>query len=282
MLTSSEVAAKYKISNRQVNDLVNYGFLTVAQVLRHEKRGISFLFAESDLERMDIPSLLAEIRDKKKNSFQTRSGKPGEFRQLQKAFKYYDRFMEDVDNYSEAELLKTSFYLFHLNHYAKTYHELSKDIYEIKKQVLKKMYQENQGAIKASYLLGPDRKKVWLCEDCKEASRSAGISYNSYIQNEAYCPKCDIQVVEREYYSLVEFSLKAGEYRFVFHTPRSLAAGWMKNIRELPQEARKTGHYQDRMYLYGRSISNIEEKAFPLPMLKERLIAYLNNSTGEE
>ncbi|MEN6325390.1 MAG: hypothetical protein ABFD18_04155, partial [Syntrophomonas sp.] len=116
-------------------------------------------------------------------------------------------------------------------------------------------------------------------EDCKEASRAAGMSYNNYIRSESYCSKCDVQILEREYYSLVEFCLKAGDYRFVFHTPRSLAAGWMENMRELPQGTRKADHYQDRMYLYGRVISHIEEKAFPLAMLKEELMAYLNDSS---
>lgn len=278
VLTSSEVAAKYNISNRQVNDLLAYGYLNVAQVLRYHKRGVTLLFSESELESLDIPSLLAEIKAKKKAPI--KSANPAEIRKLLSAFNYYDRFMEDVEYYPEAEVLKACFYLFHLNHYAKTYPDLSKNLYKLKSQVLKKMYQENQGIITASYLQGPDRRRVWLCEDCKEASRAAGMSYNNYIRSESYCPKCDVQILEREYYSLVEFSLKVGGYRFVFHTPRSLAAGWMKGMKELPQGTRKADHYQDRMYLYGRSISNIEEKAFPLNMLKERLRAYLNDSTG--
>lgn len=276
VLTSSEVAAKYKISNRQVNDLLAYGYLNVARVLRHHKRGVALLFSESELERLDIPSLLAEIKDKKKDS--KKSANPTEIRNLLKAFNYYDRFMEDVEHYPEAEILKICFYLFHFNHYAKTYSDLSKNLYNLKSQVLKKMYQENQGVITASYLQGPDRQRVWLCEDCKEASRAAGMSYNHYIRSESYCPKCEVQILEREYYSLVEFCLKVGDYRFVFHTPRSLAAGWMKDMRELPQGTRKADHYQDRMYLYGRAISNIEEKAFPLVMLKDKLMAYLNGS----
>lgn len=278
MLTSSEVAAKYKISNRQVNDLLTYGYLNVAQVLRHEKRGVALLFSESELERLDIPSLLAEIRAKK-GPAKTRN--PMEFKKLLKAFNYHDRFMEDVEHYPESEILKTCFYLFHLNHYAKTYPESSKDLYSLKSRVLKKMYQEHRGVLKASYLLGPDRQRIWLCEDCKEASRTAGMSYNKYIQNESYCPKCDVQILEREYYSLVEFYLKVGDYRFVFHTPRSLAAGWMKDMQELPQGTRKADRYQDKMYLYGRPISNIEEKAFPLAMLKEKLIEYLEQVADE-
>lgn len=275
MLSSSEVAARYKISNRQVHDLVNYGYLNVAQVFRNEKRGVSFLFSENEIEKLDIPSLIAEMKEKKIRNIRPPYSNSSDFKKILRAFDYYDRFMEDVNNLSEGNLLKAAFYLFHFNHYAKTYPEMSKELYKIKSRVLRKMYLENQQFIKASYLLGPDRKKVWLCEDCKDASRSAGMSYNTYIRSEAYCPKCDILELEKEYYSLVEFCLEVSDYRFIFHTPRSLAVRWMKDIDELPRDNRKTGQYDDRMYLYGRAISRIEERVFPLEMLKEKLEAYI-------
>lgn len=282
MLSSSEVAARYKISNRQVNDLVNYGYLSVAQVFRNDKRGVSFLFSENEVEKLDIPSLVAEIKEKKRQHSQPIYSNYSDFKKILKACNYYDRFMEDVSTLSEHKLLKAGFYLFHLNHYAKTYPELSKELYELKSKVLRKLYLENRFLIKAKYLLGPDRKKVWLCEDCKDASRSAGMSYNTYIRNEAYCPKCDIIELEREYYSLVEFCLEVSDYRFLFHTPRSLAVRWMKDIDELPRDNRQTANYDDRMYLYGRAISRIEERVFPLGMLKEKLEAYLNDEDMRE
>jgi len=140
------------------------------------------------------------------------------------------------------------------------------------------MYLENSSFIEASYLLGPDRNKIWLCEDCKNAARSAGMSYTTYIKEENYCPKCSIKSIEKEYYSLLEFKVDALDYRFTFHLPLSSALRWMNNIDDLPQGIRKIGKYSDKMYLYGRSINKIEEKIFPLPMIKEQLNEYINSS----
>lgn len=274
MLTISEVAAKFKISNRQVHDLLNYGYLNVANIYRRGDYGISYLFSENELNRLDIYSMLAEIQEKKKQHLQHRVN-PLKFRHLISAVNYYDRFLSNIEYYPEKELLKTAFYLFHLNHYAKSYKEQSSKLYSLKNTVLKKMYLENTSFIKASYLIGPDRKKVFLCEDCKDSARSAGMSFIDYVKKEYYCPKCYIQSIEKEYYSLLEYKIDSPDYRFTFHLPRSSANRWMIEIDSLPQGSRQANRYDDKMYLYGRPISRIEERVFPLAMVKEYLFKYL-------
>jgi len=275
VLTISEVAGRFNISNRQVHELMDYGYLTVAQVERKDNRGISFLFSEKEIETLDIPSLLAEIKEKRERNEKPRYQGSSDLRKIIKAFNYYDRFLEEIEEYPEVELLKACFYLFHLNHYAKSYSEISKSLYQLKARVLEKVYRENQAKFKVIYLLGADKKKVWLCEDCKEAAHSRGLSYNRFIREEAYCSKCYIQSVEKEYYSLLEFILRVGDYRFIFHSPRSLAAAWVDNLPELPGEVRREGFYDDRMYLYGRRVTAVEERVFPLEMIKGKLMEYL-------
>lgn len=275
MLTISQVAARYRISNRQVYDLINHGYLNVASVSRHGQKGISYLFSEHELNQLDIPSLLAEIKDNKKPGKNHSPGRISEFRKLFGVVNYYDTFMNNVNDYPESAVLKACFYLFHANHYAKTYPEHSERLYRLKNQVLRKACEENPALVNTIYLLGPDRRKIWLCDDCKDAARTSGLSYNDYIRNEYYCPKCTVQSVIKEYYSLVEFSIQVPDYRFTFHLPRSSAQRWMQNLDDLPQGIRKTGHYDDKMFVYGRPISRVEEKVFPLPMVEEQLHLYL-------
>ncbi|HBK53760.1 MAG TPA: hypothetical protein DDZ44_07485 [Syntrophomonas wolfei] len=66
-----------------------------------------------------------------------------------------------------------------------------------------------------------------------------------------------------------------GDYRFIFHSPRSLAAAWVDNLPELPCEVRREGFYEDRMYLYGRRVTAVEERVFPLEIIKGKLMEYL-------
>lgn len=277
MLTVSQVASKYNISNRQVHDLVNHGYLSVAQVYRNKKNGVTYLFAENEIDHLDIHSLLAEIRDKKNSGRNSRNNYPSEFKKVLKVMNYYDRFMDNISDYPEKELLKICFYLFHLNHYAKKYSEMSNELYSLKNRVIRKMYSENTSAIQAVYLTGPDRQKVWLCEECKDNARSAGMSYPAYVKKEYYCPKCFLQAVEKEYYSLVEFKVNTADYHFSFHLPLAVVCRWMENLDRLPQSIRETGRYDDKMYLYGRPVSRIEEKIFPVAMVKQILTDYVNS-----
>ncbi len=271
MLTVSQVAEKYNISNRQVQELVENGYLPVARLYRNANKGVSYLFAEGEIEDIDIYSLLAEIKDRKTHHPKY----PHDLKKLLSALNHYDKILENAVWQKEGRFIEICFYLFHLNHYAKTYPEQSNALYRLKNKVLARMYQDHPEFMDAIYLLGPDRHKIWLCEDCKEAAHSAGISYVSYVKHEFYCPKCSRQQVEKEYFSLIEFKVNLLNYRFTFHLPLSSASAWMHNMDTLPQGVRETGRYDDKMYLYGRSISRTEEKVFPLNMILEKLNEYL-------
>ncbi len=276
MLTVSQIAEKFNISNRQVQKLVEHGYLTVTHLYRNNKQGVSYLFSEEEIAKLDIYSLLADVQDTPSRG---RSGSASRFKQVIGAVRHYDRFLENVSAYPEAVFLQCCFYLFHLNHYAKSYPENSRHLYRLKKQVLQKMYVENPSLLSARYLVGPDRYRVWLCEDCKDSAESAGMSYAAFIKNGYFCPKCSLHSVDKEYYSLIEFRVRLAEYKFTFHLPLASAESWMGNLADLLQMTRQTGSYNDRMYLYGRPVSTVEEQVFPINMIINKLENYLK--TGQ-
>ncbi|QGT99699.1 hypothetical protein SYNTR_1106 [Candidatus Syntrophocurvum alkaliphilum] len=277
MLTISQIAKKLNITNRQVHDLINYGYLTVSKTNHYPNKGIKYLFSEYEVNNLDVHSSLAEIYEKsKKKSIGNRP--ICDFKKVSRTVNYYENYLEKIAYYPEheAKLLKICFYLFHLNHYAKTLTDLSSKLYKLKNKVLNKIYNDNKNIIKTSYLIGPDKKKIWLCEDCKDNARTANITYTKYMQKELYCTKCFIQAVEKEYYSLIEFVIQIDKYKYVFHLPKSSAQKWVA-IEDLPKKNRNMGRYSDRMYYYGRSISRVEEKVFPVKMIIEELNDYLND-----
>lgn len=273
MLTISEVARKLNISNRQVYDLVEYGYLNVSQVYRNRHQGMNYLFSESEVESLDLHSHLAEISEIKNQKKKVNSSN---YKKVFRTLAYYDRFMDSIEDHPDKKILSVCFYLYHLNHYAKSYPE-QESLYSLKHQVLRKMYSEYPEKIITTYLIGPDKKRVWLCEDCKESARTAGLSYSDYIKKEMHCSKCYITSTEREYYSLIEFLISIDDFEFTFHAPRSSVQKWI-DISKLPQSIRQTGKYNDRMYMYGRLITRLEEKIFPLPVILEYLNAYLEKT----
>lgn len=275
MLTISEVARKFSLSNRQVHEMIRYGYLSVADVRRRSGGGPTLLFSEQDIDKLDVHSILQEINTRKKHGHAHSASI--DFRRVTRVLNYYDRFVASVQDHPHQQFLMVCFYLFHLNHYAKKYQKQSAELYRLKNQVIRKLYGQFSDLIKAIYLLGPDRKQIWLCDDCKESARAAGMSYVDYLKQGYHCPKCTIGSVDKEYYSLVEFRVALEEYRFTFHLPRASALRWMKNLESLPQSARDVGNYQDRMYLYGRSISHIEERVLPLPVILEKLQQFLDS-----
>ncbi|HEX3011214.1 MAG TPA: hypothetical protein VHQ70_04140 [Syntrophomonadaceae bacterium] len=281
MLTISEVAKKLKISNRQVNELIEYGYLNVANISRNPHNGINYLFSENQVETLDLHAHLAEINELKANKKISSVMKTSSYKKVFNALQHYDRFLEAIADHPDKKILTVCFYLYHLNHYAKRYMEQAESLYTLKHQVLRKLYAEYPGKIVLTYLIGPDRNKIWLCEDCKEAARTAGLSYSEYIKKEMYCPKCSVTTTEREYYSLVEFSILIEEYGFTFHAPRSAVRKWI-NTDKLSQGTRKTAKYNDHMYFYGRLATQVEEKIFPLTVVLEFLKTYLSEANNTD
>ncbi len=278
MLTISQVAARFGLSNRQVYDLISLGCLPIAETSQ-EKQGVVYLISEQDLDNVDIYSLLAEAQERNNRSPRQHNAQLN-WKKLSKGMAYYQRFLQEIQGENHPILMETCFYLFHLNHYAKRHDQDQEYLYSLKKRVLRRLYEEYSDLFRISYLVGPDRKKVWLCDDCKENARKAAIPYAEYAKREYYCAKCYVQNLEKEYYSLIQFDLEIGRYRFSFHLPRS-SARWMGDFALLNQGIRKEGSYRDKMYLYGRSVTSIEEQVYPLLMILDRLSRYLGINLEE-
>ena len=92
MLKTSEVARKLNITNRQVQDLVDFGYLPIADTYRTNAGGFGYLFAEQELESLDdVPSLLAEIKDRKRGRRNMQASRGG-WRRRQRVLERSERF----------------------------------------------------------------------------------------------------------------------------------------------------------------------------------------------
>lgn len=279
MLRTSEVAKRLNITYSQVQDMIDYGYLPVADVRRCGNGGIVYLFSENQLESIDVAGVLAEIRELKSRG--RRVGSARDFKRRQVLAHRHERFMQMVAGSSDSELFKACYYLFHLNHYAKAYPDRKDELYSLKNQVLRCMVARYPGKVCCLYLVGADKARVWLCEDCSQTARLNGCSYQDYISEQRYCCKCEVQVLEREYYSLIEFVVENQDLRFSFHLPVSKARKWMCGIEGLPRFERGSGEKRDEMYFYGRRITRVEEKIVPLAVAIKELRGFIEAAGGD-
>ena len=112
MLKTSEVARKLNITNRQVQDLVDFGYLPIADTYRTNAGGFGYLFSEQALESLDdVPSLLAEIKDRKRGR-RNISSSCGGWRRRQKVLERSERFLCSTADLPEAPLLGRHFTFF--------------------------------------------------------------------------------------------------------------------------------------------------------------------------
>lgn len=273
MLKTSDVAKLLHIKNEQVMALVDFGFLRIADISRHEQ-GFSYLFSEDEVYKLDASSCLAQIEEWRSKR-RIPKGKGSDFKAEMRAIKRYDRFLQSIEETPCAELLLAAFYLFHLNHYAKKYVKVADELYALKHRVLKKMVERFGLYLELAVLLGPDKYRIWLCEECRMQASEMGMSYREYIAEGNSCPKCEVQVKERDYYSLLEIAVSFDKHSFCFHMPRHLAAKWELEWDRIPCRDRLEDDSRDRMCLYGRRITNIEERVFPLPAVIDQLQRFL-------
>jgi len=272
VLKTSDVAKKLNISNAQVMSLVDHGYLKVAALERYE-RGFTYLFAVEELQTLDLVNVLAKKKKDKRN-------KTRRFGAELKAMRYYDRLLESFADSPCPELLQAAFYLFQLNHYAKKYTNAQKDLYTVKHHVMKTMLERYGMYLEVMLLLGGDRLRVWLCDDCKINAYEQNMSYREYIANGYYCPKCEQQIMERDFYTLLELKLSWEQHRFCFHIPWSEVRKWDLNWDAIPKRERISEDARDIMFLYGRHISTLEERIFPLPAIINSLEEFIGNYSG--
>lgn len=191
-----EMNVVIKIRSKEINAKVwNIKTIQEEEILKFiEKKR-----ENKDLARQKLKQLHQEIKVKKE-----------EIKEMLKTLELYN------------PVLVVMFYLYHLNHYAKTekYEKYKDEIYELKKEALIKAYKENPDLFSLHFI--PRGDKIIYCDECREIAyedwkyAGTGYSFGEWLKKEEPCPNCE---VIKDYYSLVEFEIKTEIVNFSFHLP---------------------------------------------------------------
>lgn len=274
-ISTAEVGETLGITPSSVRRLVREGVLEVKSIKQY-KTGEEYYFDSSE-----VNNLLPRMPDLKRKWHHEENRRLGAKRaafkrvyDVEKALRHTGikkSYLLSLENYPEkaAVLLRASFFLYHLNHYAKAGEEY---LYDIKESVLKKFLADFSAAEGLEIYFIEGGQKIQLCAGCRSKAQKMGLSYLTYKTSRGGCPQCR---KEEDYYSLFEFRVEYGEHRFCFHTPFSIARKWFENMGELPQKAREKG--KEEALPFGRPISEGEARAVTLDEVIRELRSYLGD-----
>lgn len=274
-LSTAQAGEFLGVTPSGIRRLVRDGFLEVKDT-RSYKFGQNYYFDPGDVERL-LPRI-PDFKRKWQAEEDVRLGaKRAAFRRLnaeKKAREYQqvkEQFLSSLEHYPEkgAALLKASFYLYHLNHYAKGGEGY---LYDLKEKVLKKFMEEFSAGEGLEVLFVEGEQKILLCPSCRRKAQNMDLGYIRYKSAHGGCPRCQ---KESDYYSLIEFRVRYGEHSFCFHTPYHIARGWLKDPLELPHLTSARG--KEGACAFGRPITEAEAMAVSL----EEVIGELERFSGE-
>lgn len=272
-LSTAEAGEALGITPAAVRRLVREGLLEV-RVRKKYKTGEDYYFDREDVQ--DLLPRMAELRRKWQSEEDNRLGaRKAAFRRLaaaRKTLRHGDikaKFLHSLESYPEktAALLRASFFLYHLNHYAKGGEAY---LYDLKEKVIKKFlfdFTPDEG-LDVSLVKGGS--KVCLCAACRSKAKNMGLDYIKYKSIYEGCPQCR---KEDDYYSLFEFKVEYDEHRFCFHTPYHIARKWFEDGRGLPDKVGERG--KEKAFPCGRPISEAEARAVTLDEVTRELISFL-------
>ncbi|MDD4766303.1 MAG: helix-turn-helix domain-containing protein [Desulfotomaculaceae bacterium] len=274
-MSAAEVGEILGITPSSVRRLVREGVLEVKETKRY-KAGEELYFDSSAVK--DLLPRMPELRRKWHSEENRRLGaRKAAFKRVDDAGKALrhtgikKKFLFSLEFYPEkaALLLRASFFLYHLNHYAKGGEEY---LYDLKEKVLKKFVSDFSAVEGLDIVFIEGGQKVLLCAGCRVKAQSMGLSYLKYKINHGGCPQCR---KEEDYYSLFEFRVVYGEHRFCFHTPYYIARKWFENMAELPKKVREKG--KEEALPFGRPISEGEARAVTLEEVIRELKSFLGD-----
>jgi len=270
--TTAQAAGLLNITPATLRRLVREGLLEV-------KYTRSYKFGEDQsYDRIAVENLLPRIPEFKRRWHAEEDLRLGArkaaFKRLddQKKARAYqifkERFLLTLEDYPErvAVLLRASFFLYHLNHYAKGGEAY---LYDLKEETLKKMSEQFTSVEGLEVILVEGGEKIHLCETCRVKARAMGLDYVKYKSVQGGCPRCR---KESEYYSLFEFRIKYGDHFFCFHTPYQVAKAWLRSPIELPCKTHVPGREEARAF--GRPITEAEALAISLEEVISELEAF--------
>ncbi len=274
-MSTAEVGETLGITPSSVRRLVREGVLQVKGTKKY-KTGEEYYFDSSEV--IELLPRMPHLRRKWHHEENMRLGaRRAAFKRVddvERALRHTGikkNYLLSLENYPEkaALLLRASFFLYHLNHYAKGGEEY---LYDLKERVLKKFLHDFTAAEGLDIVFIEGGQKVLLCAGCRLKAQNMGLGYLQYKINHGGCPQCR---KEEDYYSLFEFRVAYGEHRFCFHTPYNIARKWFENMGDLPKKAREKG--KEEAMPFGRPISEGEARAVTLEGVIRELKSYLGD-----
>lgn len=273
LLTTVEVCSALGITPAMVRRLTDEGYLEIHGKQSH-KYGDVYLYSSGQVYSLtgEMPKILSRwaARENARHGA-LRSGRIRAFesRNAHQVREHRDRFLSSLDSLPErtADLLRASYYLYHLNHYAKADQQY---LYDLKENVLKTITLNFKGSRELEIVLVEGLQQVQLCPDCRARARARGLSYLEFARMDGGCSRC---IKNNSYYDLYEFNISYDEHQFSFHTPFSVARKWFSKDTRLPRRHR--GYQQEQGLTFGRPITEKEARALPISEVLENINAFM-------
>ncbi len=274
LLTTAEVCRELGITPHDVHRLEAEGYLE-KKLLDRNKHGDAPLFSGQEVAsvRLKLPRILRNWNDSAGaiGGAAAARKRQHDWVTSRETITRKERFMEAIAEYPghSALLLRAAYYLFHLNHYAKSGENY---LYELKERVLAAMTAgfTTADGLQIFFIAGAAR--VRLCPDCRNRAQEQRKSYLEYARLTGGCSNCQR---DEDYFSLYEFLVTWDQHRFCFHSPFQIGRKWLKG-REIPA---KEGSEREGAYPFGRPISSGEAAAINLAEVVDELEHFLNTSS---
>lgn len=273
LLTTTDVCITLGLTPARVQRLVKEGHLEIVgeTSLRH---GDIHLFHRNQIEDLAprLPRILRrweEAENLKRgagNAALMRARRQRAAPRIAKSKESFINFLASLPT-RQADLLKSCYYLYHLNHYAKSGGSYLYDYKENVMRIITRHFDLDDG-LEVSLVEG--RHRVDLCPSCKDRARRQGSTYVDYARQSGGCKTCRR---DTRYYSLFEFSIHCGDYRFCFHTPYQVARKWFPRDFHVPTKDNARQH--EGGFAFGRPISEAEAKAVSLDETLDELSAFI-------
>jgi len=269
LLTTAQVCRELGITPAKVNRLAREGYLEVSARSK-QKYGELQLFHPGQVSglKSQIPKILSiwaseeNLRQNARRAGISRAVEPVNAREVRKRRDHFFSFLSGVPE-ETAGLLRASYYLYHLNHYAKSGHQY---LYELKERILKHLVRCYESSPYLQIVLIQGQQRADLCPDCRSKANKLNLSYGEYAKSYGGCPRCR---KHKNYYDLYEFNIRFEDHRFSFHTPFSVARKWFSGEVSLPRQYR--GHLQEQGLTFGRPITEREARALPMDEVIDEL-----------
>lgn len=267
-LTTAQVCRELGVTPAKVRRLTREGYLEVWGKVE-QKYGDDQLYRSDQVLSLkkQMPKILSKWATEEnfrhgRQAGITRASEPMNAAAVKKR---RDEFLLSLHDLPEktAKLLKASYYLFHLNHYAKSGHQY---LYEIKERVLKHLVKNYLDTPYFQVILVQGQQRVDLCPDCRSRAGKLKMAYGEYAKSYGGCPRC---AKHNSYYDLYEFNIQYDSHNFSFHTPFSVGRKWFSRDASFPQRYR--GHRQEQGLAFGRPITEKEARALPMDEVIENL-----------